>query len=297
MPKHFLSLSLNILTEMENIDNFITKMTDEINEKGVVVIDNIRRMPVYGEPYASPHYSIGINHQGSVVTEYDGKMANFAPHDIAIVYPNHTLLTHSSTDDYLATLIVVSEKLYNKLSILNAHSSRFWHEQVPHFNLTPNQYTDVLNLVESLRIATKLSPLWQGDLVLPQLHTLLQVISIFRIQNEGYTGPTDGHISSRFYDAIVKHYHEHHDVEFYASLFFLSPKYFSTSIKRETGHSANYWIQQHIIITAKTLLRTEEQYSLQEISERLGFPDLATFSRFFKRIAGITPSKYRQGNI
>ncbi|MBQ1732382.1 MAG: AraC family transcriptional regulator, partial [Bacteroidales bacterium] len=59
----------------------------------------------------------------------------------------------------------------------------------------------------------------------------------------------------------------------------------------------NYWIQQHVTITAKTLLRTEEQFSLQEISERLGFPDLASFSRYFKRETGISPREYRKGNV
>lgn len=227
---------------MASNDNFIVRMNDEINEKGIVILDNVRKMPAYEEPFASPHYTIGINHYGSVCTEYEGKLVTFEQHNIAIVYPNRTLNVRSSSYDYQATLIIVSEKLYNKLSILNASSGRFWHEKEPHFSLTPSQYADVLTLVEALRIATNLSPQSQGDIVLPQLHVLLQVISIFRIKNEGYNGPTDGHISSRFYDAIVKYYQQHHDVEFYASLFCLSTKYFSTAIKRETGHSANYWI-------------------------------------------------------
>ena len=282
---------------MASNDNFMVRMNDEINEKGIVILDNVRKMPAYEEPFASPHYTIGINHYGSVCTEYEGKQVTFEQHNIAIVYPNRTLNVHSSSDDYQATLIIVSEKLYNKLSILNASSGRFWHEKEPHFSLTPSQYADVLTLVEALRIATNLSPQSQGDMVLPQLHVLLQTINIYRIQNEGRSDSAHGHISSRFYDAIVKYYQQHHDVEFYASLFCLSTKYFSTAIKRETGHSANYWIQQHVIFAAKTLLRTEEQFSLQEISERLGFPDLASFSRYFKRETGVSPSEYRKGKM
>ena len=281
---------------MNGNDNFITKMTDEINRKGVVVIDNVRRMPVYGEPYVSPHYTIGINHQGSVSTEYEGQIENFGAHNLAIVYPHHALLTHSSSDDYLATLVVVSERLYERLAILNINSSRFHYEQHPHFTLTPSQYADVMTLVDSLRIISRLSSSLPNDFIFPQLHILLQVIDTFRIENDGINASTKGHISSRLYEAIIKHYKEHRDVEFYANLFCLSPKYFSTSIKRETGHSANYWIQQHVIHISKTMLRTEHKMSLQEISEQLGFPDLATFSRYFKRATGITPSQYRHGN-
>ena len=280
---------------MEDRDNFITNMTEEINQKGVIVIDNIRRMPVYGKPYASPHYSIGINHQGSVKTEYDGKMVTFAPHDIAIVYPNHQLLTHSSSDDYLATLIVVSEKLYERLAILNAHSSRFRHEQQPHFTLSDSQYADILTLVDALRIVSRIDTTKHYELILPQLDILILVINAFRAENEGNAPSTGTHISSHLYEAIAEHYKEHRSVEFYASLFCLSTKYFSTAIKHETGHSVNYWIQQQVVMIAKKILHTEPQLSLQEVSERMGFPDLATFSRYFKRVTGITPSKYRQG--
>ena len=280
---------------MKGNDNFITKMTDEINRKGVIVIDNVRRMPVYGEPYVSPHYTIGINHQGSVSTEYEGQIENFGEHNLAIVYPHHALLTHSSSDDYLATLVVVSERLYERLAILNINNSRFHYEQHPHFTLTPSQYTDVMTLVGALRIVSRLSSSLPEDFILPQLHILLQVIDTFRIENDGINASAKGHISSRLYDAIIKHYKEHRDVEFYANLFCLSTKYFSTAVKRETGHSVNYWIQQQVIIISKTLLRTEHKMSLQEISERLGFPDLATFSRYFKRVTGITPSQYKQG--
>ena len=187
---------------MNGNDNFIVRMNDEINEKGIVILDNVRQMPAYGEPFASPHYTIGINHRGSVCTEYEGKLVTFEQHNIAIVYPNRTLNVRSSSDDYQATLIIISEKLFNKLSILNANSSRFWHEQEPHFTLTPSQYADVLTLVEALRIVTNLSSLSQGDMVLPQLHVLLQAINIYRIQNEGRSDSAQGHISSRFYDAI-----------------------------------------------------------------------------------------------
>lgn len=281
---------------MEGNDNFIARMTEEINQKGVMVIDDVRRMPEYGKPYVSPHYTIGINHRGSVKVEYEGQMENFGVHNLAIVYPNHALLTHSSSDDYLATLVVVSERLYERLAILNINNSRFHYEQHPHFTLTPSQYTDVMTLVDSLRIVSRLSSSLPDDCILPQLHILLLVIDSFRIENDGINASSKRYISSRLYEAIIKHYKEHRDVEFYANLFCLSPKYFSTSIKRETGHSANYWIQQHVIHISKTMLRTEHNMSLQEISEHLGFPDLATFSRYFKRETGITPSQYRHGN-
>ena len=42
------------------------------------------------------------------------------------------------------------------------------------------------------------------------------------------------------------------------------------------------------------MLRTDTNVRLNEVAETLGFPDLATFSRFFRHEIGMTPSEYRQ---
>lgn len=44
---------------------------------------------------------------------------------------------------------------------------------------------------------------------------------------------------------------------------------------------------------AKLLLRTNPDLNIQDISNELNFEDQATFSRFFKRETGMTPSAYR----
>ncbi|MGV2685834.1 helix-turn-helix domain-containing protein, partial [Clostridium perfringens] len=43
---------------------------------------------------------------------------------------------------------------------------------------------------------------------------------------------------------------------------------------------------------AKRLL-TETDYSVQEIAERVGYAHAISFTRVFKRTAGVTPGEYR----
>ena len=48
-----------------------------IREHGLVVIDHVTSMPVYGEPYVSPHLVIGLNQRGWVKLEYDMNLSSF----------------------------------------------------------------------------------------------------------------------------------------------------------------------------------------------------------------------------
>ena len=272
----------------------MTLMSGEIAEKGIVVIEKITAMPAYGEPYVSPYYIICINHSGMVHNEYDGLAVTFNPHDIAIVYPNHELFCHSTSSDYCATLIAVSERLFGQLLGINVGKGRFWHESYPHFHLSQNQYNDVMIIVKSLQTVLHIGSPAIGDSAAGLLQILTNIIDIFRSENENKSVEHNSNLSPRYYEAVKAHCRQHHDVGFYADLFCLSPKYFSTLIRKETGHTAGHWIRQHLASQAKIMLRTDSNVRLNEVAETLGFPDLATFSRFFHHEIGMTPSEYRQ---
>ena len=97
----------------------------------------------------------------------------------------------------------------------------------------------------------------------------------------------------RFQYAVVNHFHESREVQYYAELLCLSPKYFGSIIKEHTGVSASEWISRYVIIKAKSLLRHSQNLNIQQISYQLGFPDPAAFTRYFKANTGMSPKEYR----
>lgn len=75
----------------------------------------------------------------------------------------------------------------------------------------------------------------------------------------------------------------------------LSPNYFGDLIKKETGKTAQEYIQNKIIDTAKNMI-FEKQKTINEIAYDLGFTYPQHFSRMFKKIVGVSPSHYKSAN-
>lgn len=72
----------------------------------------------------------------------------------------------------------------------------------------------------------------------------------------------------------------------------LSPNYFGDLVKRETGRSAQEYIQSKVIDVAKERL-FDTNKSASEIAYDLGFKYPQHFTRLFKQKTGLTPKDYR----
>ena len=76
----------------------------------------------------------------------------------------------------------------------------------------------------------------------------------------------------------------------------LSPKYFGDLIKKETGKSAQEYIQLKIIDIAKERI-FDTSKTISEVAYEMGFKYPSHFTRFFKVQAGTTPNGYRSSLI
>ena len=81
-------------------------------------------------------------------------------------------------------------------------------------------------------------------------------------------------------------------VAYCAAQFNLSPKYFGDLVKKETGKSAQEYIQLKLIGAAKEKI-LDANKSISEVAYELGFKYPSHFTRFFKQHAGHSPNEYR----
>lgn len=75
----------------------------------------------------------------------------------------------------------------------------------------------------------------------------------------------------------------------------LSPNYFGDLIKKETGKSAQEYVQLKLMDIAKEKI-TDRDKSVSQIAYELGFKYPQHFTRVFKQRVGYTPNEYRMLN-
>ena len=83
------------------------------------------------------------------------------------------------------------------------------------------------------------------------------------------------------------------NVNDYAQFLNLHPNHLSNTIKSETGKTVKQWIDEKVHSEAKTLLLNTNK-TISEIALDLTFSDGSNFSRFFKKMEGVTPGKFRK---
>jgi len=97
----------------------------------------------------------------------------------------------------------------------------------------------------------------------------------------------------KFLSLVRTHYKEERGLEFYGDKLCLTPKYLSKVIKENSGTSANDWIDNHVVLEAKALLKSTNM-TIQQIGDELNFPSQSFFGKYFKRHVGVSPKEYKK---
>lgn len=91
---------------------------------------------------------------------------------------------------------------------------------------------------------------------------------------------------------VEKHFKEKHTVTEYASLLNKSPKTLSNLFKKLNSKTPLQMIQSRIMLEVRRLLRYSDK-PVSEVGYDVGFSDVQSFSRFFKKHEGVSPSEFR----
>lgn len=105
-----------------------------------------------------------------------------------------------------------------------------------------------------------------------------------------------GSLFERFLQLVQEHCMEHREVEFYAAKLFITPKYLTEVCKKASGKTALEWI--HNYTTQRLIILLENKsLTLTEIADTLNFSSQSFFSRYVRKVLGVSPSEFRERMI
>jgi AraC family transcriptional activator of pobA len=96
----------------------------------------------------------------------------------------------------------------------------------------------------------------------------------------------------RFHGLIERHFLEHRPLGFYAGALGVTADHLSRVCRSVFRTSALDMVHERVALEARRML-THTDLTVADIAIQLGFSDAAYFSRFFKVVAGTSPSDYR----
>jgi len=267
----------------------------QIEERGIVVMRNITGFISYGQETVWPYTTLLLNHSGTVRAMYDMQELIHGPNDIACILPGHMHCPLECSEDCNVTIFVLSQGLHKALWFHHFSHDAFKFNFAPTCHLTPEQAKHMMALADQVEIIanhTEAELPHRKEMLLAILSIGHEFLNLYRReQDKDWEKQRDAQLFSRFSELVVEHFRESREVKFYAKLLDLSPKHFSKIITDAAGMSPSDWIEQYVVVQAKMMLSTQP-ITVKETAYRLGFDESASFCRFFKRVAGVTPREF-----
>ncbi len=112
-------------------------------------------------------------------------------------------------------------------------------------------------------------------------------------EQEAYILSHEQEIFNSFLKLVNMNASKERNLSFYADCLCVTRNYLSIVISRFSGVTAKKWIERAVIMEAKALLKFSS-LSILEIAYQLNFPNDSFFNKYFKRIVGVTPMRYRK---
>lgn len=202
---------------------------------------------------------------------------------------------HSSNDFSLIYFACSKEMLHSILSRIPSEFNLLLKKK-PVFKISEENYLSDIKFLKFIKNEyNDAGNIFRRKIVVSLLRAFYLKIynRVYYLSLENVVKPTRRMEIMRMYiDLIMQYYKQSREVAFYANKLNITPKYLSIVTQEINGQGAKKIIDDFMVTEIKLQLKSRSK-SIQEISERLNFPDQSFFCKYFKRHTGLTPSEYR----
>ncbi len=100
----------------------------------------------------------------------------------------------------------------------------------------------------------------------------------------------------QFIHLVYKYGDKEREVSFYSDKLNITPRYLARILRELSRETAKEIIDRHCVQEIKSRLRTTTD-SVQAIAYDMNFPDQSFFTRYFKKLTGMTPTEFRATEV
>ena len=114
-----------------------------------------------------------------------------------------------------------------------------------------------------------------------------------QVENHHFTTRAE-EVFKAFLRLVPQHFMEHRELSFYADLLNITTTYLSRIVRQMSGRTVLDFLVSALVSEAAIRLKTTNR-SITQLADDFHFSDQAAFTKFFTRMKGISPKKFRKG--
>lgn len=257
--------------------------------------------PIFRYPLRLDGIVIAIREKGSAKVNINLREYDIEKNDLIICAPGDILQSNLLPGNHLAQMFLISSDFLKEMYInLNSFLPFFISlKEHPIFHLTDEEVKELTAFYLLIEETVKGDDNFRTEIVRRLMGAYLYKIGsiLHRKQPEFLSGnpqslKREEVLFNQFINLLTEHHRKERRVDFYAEQLFLSPKHFSTVVKKVSGKTAGEWIDEYVVLEAKALLKYSAM-SIQEVAYYMNFPNPSFFGKYFKHHTGMSPSEYK----
>lgn len=214
-----------------------------------------------------------------------------------VICVNSIVDVTNETGDFLLSYFICSSAMFRETAF--RMDTRFFHflKNHPHYVMPESTTNSIKGLLKaSVAVYADRENHFRYQIARNMLHNFLldTCDKVYRWYSRQEIESTNrqNELFIKFIELVHTHSPLQREVTFYAGSLCISTKYLTDICRSVTGESAKTIIDNFAILEIKLLLESTDTL-LQDIADKLNFPDQSYLGRFFKRHVGISPAEYR----
>lgn len=263
-----------------------------------IVLLKVANEKDFPKDFKSKYHTHLYCHQGNLTFLFNNTQMNCKRGEFVFWFANSKLSNLKFSTNFKATVLLIENIfLHDNIPDQNwgidatLHSRQFPVKQITdkndkqrvllNFQLLNNKFQDKEHRFyeEALKLQMRL-------FILEMWHTFAK-----EYERRKRTVQT-GTLYERFMHLVLEYCLKEREVKFYADQLNITAKYLNAICKQNSGIPASQWIQrntkEHIV-----LLLQNVNLNIAEIADQMEFSSRSFFTRYVKKVLGITPSEFR----